>query len=94
MDIELKEKLTEILAELSHKQWAGWMKYLFSKCVDPIHHTQDGIVIPLEFVQRWVRQANTEYKDLPEEEKVSDRKEAEKIIEVLPKNLIKLLWDE
>lgn len=30
--INLNDKLREKLAELCHKQWSGWMEYLFSKC--------------------------------------------------------------
>lgn len=72
----------ERLAEYAHDAWSGWMKYLFSKCDSPIHHTQGGLIIPQWAVERWKRQMNTSYKDLPEKEKKSDRKEAEKIIDI------------
>ena len=72
--------LREKLADLAHKQWSGWMKHLFSKS----RKNDDGTVtIPVWAVERWTRQMNTDYKELPEEEKESDRKEARKVIQVL-----------
>jgi hypothetical protein len=72
--------LREKLADLAHKQWSGWMKHLFSKS----RKNDDGTVtIPAWAVERWARQMNTDYKDLPEEEKESDREEARKVIQVL-----------
>ena len=66
------DKMEEQLAAYAHEAWSGWMKYLFSKCED----SEDGLLIPGEFVDRWKRQAETKYGDLPENEKASDRKEA------------------
>lgn len=76
-------KAREALAGLCHEQWSGWMRYLFGKCTAPIHHTEGGLIIPDEFVKRWNRQVLTPYAMLSEEEKESDRKEADKIIRVL-----------
>lgn len=72
--------LTEELADLAHRQWARWMEYLFEKST----LNEDGTVtIPKWAVDRWKRQVNTEYKDLPEEEKESDRNEARRVIEAI-----------
>lgn len=72
--------LTEELADLAHRQWARWMEYLFEKST----LNEDGTVtIPKWAVDRWKRQVNTEYKDLPEEEKESDRNEARRVIGVV-----------
>ena len=69
--------MREILAALAHEMWAGWMNYLFSKC----RKRDNGeVVIPRWAVERWLRQATTLYKDLPEEEKKSDREEADRIL--------------
>lgn len=68
--------IREKLASLAHKQWAGWMKYLFNKSIKNIDGT---VTIPKWAVERWKRQMNTSYSDLPESEKESDRKEADKI---------------
>ena len=71
--------MREKLAKLAHEQWVGWMKYLFNKCAV----TGNGLtIIPSWAVERWRRQMNTPYEDLPEEEKETDRKEADKILEL------------
>ena len=49
----------------------------------PIHNTQGGVIIPQWAVERWMRQMNTEYKNLSEEEKESDRKEADGMILIM-----------
>lgn len=75
-----KDDLQEHLADLCHSQWSGWMEYLFSKCLD----IEDGsLIIPREFVSRWRRQVSTSFFLLSESEKDSDRKEADKFIELL-----------
>ncbi len=74
------KELIEQLANLAHQQWSGWMEYLFSKCTQNI----DGsATIPKWAVERWRRQAETKYIDLPEEEKESDREEAKKVLHEL-----------
>ncbi len=70
----------EILAELAHAQWSGWMEYLFSKGVV----NEDGTwTMPLWAVERWQRQMKTSYNELSFDEKESDRKEADKFLAVL-----------
>ncbi len=72
--------LREQLAALEHAQWAGWMKYLFEKSTE----SGDGNVeIPAILVDRWKRQMNTSYVDLSENEKESDRAEADKVLRVI-----------
>lgn len=78
----------ELLAALAHDQWSGWMKYLFEKCQQAAStratfYNGPGVVIPAPSVERWVRQMNTPYADLPEEEKESDRVEARKVLNLL-----------
>ena len=78
----------EKIAELEHIQWAGWMEYIFQKSV----LNQDGTVtIPKWAVERWTRQMNTTYLELPDEEKQSDRKEAARVMEIIKKTRIKQL---
>lgn len=73
-------KIVELLSDLEHERWSGWTKWQFSICI----HNQDGTVtIPSDLVQRWERQAATEYADLTEKEKDSDRKEAAKTVHLL-----------
>jgi hypothetical protein len=70
----------EKLAAYAHKAWAGWMDYLFEKStLNP-----DGTVtIPAWAVERWKRQAKTPYAELPENEKESDRKEADFMLAII-----------
>lgn len=70
----------EQLAEYAHEAWSGWMEYLFDKG----HLTVDKtFIIEKESVERWRRQMMTKYTDLPENEKESDRLEADKMLVIL-----------
>lgn len=81
-DIEAQGDTTrEQLAAYAHEAWSGWMKYLFSKCEDA---GEEGcVLIPASSAQRWERQMNTLYPDLPEDEKASDRDEADKMLAIV-----------
>ena len=70
----------EALAAYAHEAWAGWMEYLFRKS-DKAPNGE--VVISKPLVDRWVRQVQTRYEDLPENEKESDRAEADKILAII-----------
>jgi len=71
--------IREKLANYAHKAWSGWMKYMFGKG----HYNVDGsFTIPQNLVERWTRQMNTPYAVLPENEKESDRKEADEMLSI------------
>lgn len=73
---ELREKL----AEQEHDRWSRWMAYLFSKG----KMNDDGTwTMPKWAVERWSRQAMLVYGELSEEEKDSDRKEADHTLALL-----------
>lgn len=70
----------EKLAEYAHEAWSGWMKYLFENST----RNSDGTVtIPAWAVERWERQAQTPYVELPEGEKKSDLVEADRILRII-----------
>lgn len=72
--------LKEEFAAQAHDQWAHWMKYLFSKSIK----NEDGsVTIPKDLVDRWERQMNTSFFNLPTREQVSDYEQAEKFIKLL-----------
>lgn len=71
--------LREVLAEVAHSQWSGWMRYIFSKST---FNNDETITIPDWAAERWKRQAVTPYDQLSEDEKDSDRIEAAKFLEV------------
>ena len=80
--IEIDNKKREELASNEHNRWAGWMKYLFTKG----KKNDDGsFTINKESVNRWERQMKTNYKNLSQKEKDSDRKEADKTIKIVEK---------
>jgi hypothetical protein len=83
-----KHRLRERLASYAHRSWSGWMKHLFGHCIEIPHRLEDekgeySVEIPSWAVKRWTRQMTTPYGALPEEEKESDRKEADKILELI-----------
>ena len=64
--------LVELLSSKEHQRWAKWQKYLHSCCIE----NQDGsLTIPKDKVDRWTRQIKTDYENLSEKEKESDRKQ-------------------
>jgi hypothetical protein len=70
----------ERLAEYAHEAWSGWMHYLFSRCGT----TEDGgMHIPPKWVRRWQRQVSLPYELLREDEKDSDRREADRMLEIV-----------
>ncbi len=87
IDLQKESKMTEEtvgireeLAAYAHAAWSGWMHYMFGKGT----HNDDGTwTLPDWAVERWKRQASTEYADLPESEKESDRKEADRMMNLV-----------
>lgn len=76
-DTSQADGFREEVADLCHRQWAGWMEYLFSNGEFTI---SGGWIMPSWAVDRWRRQVEAPYADLSDEEKDSDRKEADKFI--------------
>lgn len=82
----VKNKLREALSDISHDIWTHWMFYMFSTGT----FKEDGTwVMPAEKVQRWKRQMDTSYPNLPENEKEGDREQADKILDILGKAIAK-----
>jgi hypothetical protein len=74
--------MREVLAELAHEQWSGWMKYFLGKC--NLAGTVDGaLIVPGPYFENIWRQIETPYHDLSEVEKESDRQEADKVLALL-----------
>jgi hypothetical protein len=72
LDINLRWSLREWLADLEHKQWAHWTKYMLDNL------TEDNI-------KKWRRQIDTPFEKLSEQEKKSDFEWADKVIDILTK---------
>lgn len=76
----MNNDIIEILSKVVHERWAHWQKYLHSV----YKRNEDGsLTIPKEKVERWERQIKTEYKDLSEKEKDSDREQAYEYLKAL-----------
>lgn len=72
--------LREALAAQEHERWSHWMRWQFECCIK----NEDGsLTIPAPKVERWTRQMNTPYRDLSEQEKESDRREADETLKLL-----------
>ena len=70
----------EALSDYAHEAWSGWMRYMFSKMTA----NKDGTAtMPKWAVERWSRQMEAVYSSLSEDEKESDRAEADKILSIL-----------
>lgn len=71
------------LSDYAHEAWSGWMQHLFDVC----EKNENGTVtIPKSRVERWMRQIQTPYENLSQEEQNSDNVEADRIIEILQKH--------
>lgn len=89
----LQSRIDEILldkfADKVHDVWARWMKYQFSLCKEEVlqsgaeEEVTGAIIIPKGLVDRWVRQMETEYKDLPEGENESYIEIAKEFLKIL-----------
>lgn len=79
------DEVREQLADYAHEAWSGWMKYLFAKCeyIEEMDDPRGALAIPAWAVERWMRQMQTRYADLPESEKASDRDEADKMLAIV-----------
>lgn len=74
---ELYSAAVERLANHAHVSWSGWMRYLFQKS---IKNDDGSVTIPIGLVERWEGQIATDYTDLSESEKESDREEARRAL--------------
>jgi hypothetical protein len=77
-----KATLREAFADLAHRQWSGWMLYLFSEGKGR-QNRNGSWTIKKKFVERWQRQMHTPFERLSQEEQDSDRKEADKFLRLL-----------
>lgn len=81
----MNDETREALAEYAHEAWSGWMKYMFEKMTEGVTDSKvDGtFVMPEWAVKRWSRQMNIPYAELPEQEKESDRQEADRMLAII-----------
>ncbi len=69
-EILLRDVVLNALAAIEHERWAHWQAYLHEQC----DRQEDGSLrIPADLVERWMRQIETPFGELSEEERESDR---------------------
>lgn len=76
-------KIIETLADIEHQRWSNWQKYLHSKCK---RDKNDNLIIPANYVKNLEKLIKTNYKDLTEKEKNSDREEVKVFLDILKNN--------
>ncbi|MBS3777226.1 MAG: hypothetical protein KGY70_18670 [Bacteroidales bacterium] len=85
------EDIREKIAKYIHDEnWSGWMEYLFSKCypaTGQFDKNTGELIIPKWAVDRWMKQMRIPYEQLSEREKESDRKEADRILQIINKKV-------
>lgn len=86
----MREELREALADYAHEAWSGWMEYLFSKSTPNPGGTW---TMPAWAANRWLRQMETPYAELPEGEKESDRAEADKMLALMRDHVLRAMAD-
>lgn len=70
----------EAIAAVEHQRWAHWQGYLHAQC---IAHDDGTLVIPAHLATKWKRQIQTDYSELSDKEKASDREQAHEYIAAL-----------
>lgn len=76
----MPSSLKEDLADIQHQIWSHWMRYM----LDSGRENEDGTwTMPADKLDRWTRWMITDYDDLTEKEKESDRHQADKVLDVM-----------
>jgi hypothetical protein len=84
-DTTPSNELREALAAYAHEAWSGWMRWMFEhggQVTSHVHGQSYWVMLPEKY-ERWQRQMSTPYADLPENEKASDRAEADKMLAII-----------
>jgi hypothetical protein len=75
---DLLNSLKEQLAAIEHERWSHWQQYVHSQ---GLRQADGSLLLPADLVARWDRQIDTEYSELCDKEKESDR---EQVLKYLP----------
>ena len=88
--IKIMEELREKLAELEHEQWRHWMEFMLDKRISMVSNTLKksiDISFPEKTYDDWICKMHVNYNDFIEEEKISDRLWADKVLEIVKKSV-------
>ncbi len=88
-------RLFEKLAEIEHERWADWQRYLHSRLIK--HHIQlngsNYYLLSADLKNNWERQIETEYDNLSEQEKDSDREQVLRYWDLIKDEVLRLMPD-
>lgn len=84
---EVLDGLVEELAAVEHERWAHWQRYLHSKCM---RQPDGSLLIPAELASRWQEQMTTDYAELGDEQKQSDRDQVLRYLPLIKARLARL----
>ena len=73
-------ELMDTLAAVEHERWSHWQRYMHNKCIP---QGDGALLIPAEFVKRWEKQIVTQYSELTDAEKESDREQVRKYLPLI-----------
>lgn len=92
---EIEAGMREHLADIEHKQWAHWTRYMLerlepaviaaeNRLTDAEVHSETGQEVEraVQDIARWHRQIETPYGQLTEKEKESDRAWADRVLAI------------
>jgi hypothetical protein len=77
--------LIERLAAVEHERWSHWQRYVHSKG----KRQPDGsLLLPADLVARWEKEIATNYADLNDKQKESDREQVRKYLPIIASALM------
>lgn len=79
------EGLLERLASIEHERWSHWQRYVHDQGE---RSSNGGLVLSKDLIERWERQIATDYADLSDQEKESDREQVRRYLEVIKAALL------
>lgn len=93
----MSDEIVERVADEVHQVWCMWMEYMFKQgthkqtthAVFGKYSPEKVWVMPEDKLERWTRQMKTDYQDLSEEEKESDREIAQKYLDIVLRENVK-----
>lgn len=90
-----KQEIREVMANQEHIRWAKWQKYLHSKLQYEERnfgsHKVAYYLLDAGLYEHWSRQIDTDYSELSEKEKDSDREQVEPYLSIIEERVDKIL---
>ena len=81
----MEKEIIEKLAEIEHTRWANWQRWMHTKFIEykDVKNSKEVVCLEREWVNRWDNQIQTNYKDLSEKEKDSDREQVYRYLPIV-----------